>query len=308
MQEIDRLMAVQEGVVCRRQARAAGMAARSIDRRLESGVWIKVLPGVYRISSSAPNWRQFLTAAWLWAGEDAVVSHRAAALLHGLDGVDEAPAELWTGNHTLAPKHRGWIVTHTTSGIPRTDLARAGPLVVTNPARTLIDLGAVVGEGIVEFALEDALRRGLTTIGKIESRLADLGGSGRRGAGVLRNVLSRRGAGAAPAGSGLEVKLIRILRSAKLADPMRQYPIRIHGKVVARPDLAYPASRLLIECDGYKFHSGRNVFDKDRGRRNVLAALGWTVLHFTRTDVANPSAFLEALKAVLSSNSVAESR
>ena len=56
-----------------------------------------------------------------------------------------------------------------------------GSIRVTDPTRTLLDLGAVVPPWRVERALDDALRRGLTTLRRLRRRLrADGGPRGRR--------------------------------------------------------------------------------------------------------------------------------
>ncbi len=61
------------------------------------------------------------------------------------------------------------------------------------------------------------------------------------------------------------------------------------------------AGRIVIETDGYEFHSSRSAFANDRRRDRVLAALGFRVLRFTADEVRTPgfvlAAVLEALAA-----------
>jgi len=38
---------------------------------------------------------------------------------------------------------------------------------------------------------------------------------------------------------------------------------------------------IVIEYDGWDFHSTRLAFDADRARANELEVIGWTVLRFT---------------------------
>ena len=61
--------------------------------------------------------------------------------------------------------------------------------------------------------------------------------------------------------------------------------------------------RLVVELDGFQYHSDRNAFTYDRVRQNDLAALGYTILRFSyeavRVDTAR---CVEQLQAVLRSD------
>src|SRR6266851_686122 len=74
------------GLISPGQAHGTGMSKRAIGRRLGAGRWRQVLPGVYRLAGTPTSWEQSLKAATLWGGDGCVVSHRAAAALHGLAG------------------------------------------------------------------------------------------------------------------------------------------------------------------------------------------------------------------------------
>ena len=70
---------------------------------------------------------------------------------------------------------------------------------MTNPLRTLVDLGAVLRAPAVEDARDRVLVARLTTVAGVEAALDGLAGRGRRGAGVLRAVLDGRALGRRPA-------------------------------------------------------------------------------------------------------------
>ena len=60
-----------------------------------------------------------------------------------------------------------------------------------------------------------------------------------------------------------------------------QYKI---GKKIA--DFAYPQQRLVIECDGYKWHKqDKEQIEKDIKRDKSLARKGWRVLHFSGVQI-----------------------
>jgi very-short-patch-repair endonuclease len=56
------------------------------------------------------------------------------------------------------------------------------------------------------------------------------------------------------------------------------------GGFIARVDLAWPGTRVLVEFDG-DIHRERDVFVNDVRRQNRLVRAGWTVLRFTSADV-----------------------
>lgn len=68
-----------------------------------------------------------------------------------------------------------------------------------------------------------------------------------------------------------------------------QSVLTLSGRTI-RPDLAiwFPAddsARLLIECDGYEFHSSRDKFRSDRARDRELLELGYRVLRYSGSEI-----------------------
>lgn len=85
-----------------------------------------------------------------------------------------------------------------------------------------------------------------------------------------------------------------------LPHPELQYQVRDElGNHVAWLDMAYPAARTGVEFEG-EHHQKAPTFRADLARYNRLAALGWTVLRASATDVLrNPDAFAAQVRAVL---------
>ncbi|WP_258369257.1 DUF559 domain-containing protein [Georgenia satyanarayanai] len=72
-------------------------------------------------------------------------------------------------------------------------------------------------------------------------------------------------------------------------------PIRGVGEV----DLVV-AGKVVVECDGFSYHSGRHEYREDRRRDRALAALGYVTLRFTWEDIMNdPGVVVAAVRAVL---------
>lgn len=294
---LNRLVSRQHGVIGRQQALAAGLSKAAVDRRLASGAWVRVLPGVYRLPSAPVTWNQSLVASYLWAGDGAAVSHRSAAALLGFDGFEPGPLELTVPRRVRTPGLD--LIVHCGVALPAFDLEEMGPLRVTDATRTLVDLASVVPMTTLEAALESALRRGQTSVRRLLWRLETLAPQGRRGSAAMRRCLAERGS-SAPAESPLEVRLLRLLRVAGLPEPVRQFEVRDQRRILARLDLAYPEALLAIEADGYAHHSGRRDWLRDLRRRNRLTARGWRVLHVGWADLRDrPEEIIAAVRQVL---------
>jgi very-short-patch-repair endonuclease len=239
-----------------------------------------------------------MTACLAW-GVGAVISHRAAAAFWRLVGFDRGPAELTVpgGRRRAGPG----IIHH--YRLSRADVTTVDGIPITTPARTLLDLAAVASIDAVEEALDDALRRGIVSIASLRRRLAAETRRGRRGIAGMRTLLDARDPSVAIPESVFERRLLRVLRRTGLHPPVLQYEVRAGDRLVAIVDFAYPAARLAIEADGFRYHSGRNAWDRDRARRNQLTLLGWRVIHVTWTDLQRPARLIAAIRQALGTRS-----
>jgi len=148
----------------------------------------------------------------------------------------------------------------------------------------LIDCAPLWRAGVLEEALDDALRRGLISIPMLRRRADRLAPCGRAGAAELRRLLASRDGDRLPE-SVLERRLLRLIARAGLPPPDIQHEIFDGGRLLARVDLAYPSVGLAIEADGYRYHAGRGRWQRDLTRRNALTAIGWHVVHVTAEDL-----------------------
>lgn len=292
------LIARQHGVFSRAQAARAGATRRVIGRRLATGRWQQLQPGVYRVTGTPPSWRQGLMASCLAWGSGTVISHRAAAALWQLPGFEPSTVEV------TVPRGRGRVAARDAIvhwiPVASADRTTLDGIPVTTVARTLIDLASVTSPDLVEDALDDALRRRLASVRRIRSRLAAIARRGRPGVGVIRALLAERDAAGPVAESVLETRLFRALARAGLPAPARQFRVRDGGRTIAVVDVAFPEARLAVEADGYRWHAGKRRWERDLARRNELASLGWRVVHVTWTDLtARREQLLGRLRAML---------
>lgn len=279
LEKAHRWAASFDGVITRDEALACGLSLSAIDRLLRSGRWRRRHPAVFVVAGAPDTSRQRWHAALKWAGEGAVLSHATAGCIWKLERIEGdlihvvVPRSRQPRGQPRVRVHRGMI--------GRGDAGLLDGLRVTSPARTLVDLAAVACDEALEIALDDALRRRLTTVARVRRVLDRAGPQGRKGAGVLHHLLDERSDGKPRHGSGFEVRLRRLLERHGLPQPEAQYRIRFDDGTYVEVDFAYPDRKLVIEADGYAWHSDVRSFRRDRRRLTKLAAHGHRVLFVT---------------------------
>jgi hypothetical protein len=290
---IARLAARQHGAFTHAQAVACGFTPKTIEYRVATRRWRPAHRGVYVMPGAPKTFEQDVTCVVLAAGPGAAASGRTAGALFGFEGIERGVLEV------VVPKHRrvrvrGATVHHVSLG--RRDVTQINGIRVTTPARTLIDLAAVLPRHRLEDALDDAVRRNLIRPRELEARLDKMIRRGRAGVGVLLELVRERTARNVP-GSGRESRVRRILTRAGLPEPVRQHEIfDANGTFVARVDLAYPDERLYIEYDGAGHESAKQR-RIDIDRQNRLTELGWRPLRFTKTDLrASPRSIVTKVR------------
>ncbi len=273
-----------------------------VDQRVRSKRWTPVHQGIYidNIDDSHALWMARMAAHVHRGGAGSAVSHRAAAVLHGLDGdwawPNRAEDLLVPSNSTFrtAPAIR-------TSDLGQADVITIDGLPVTTVARCLEDLGRFVPVDDVEVALESALRIADPRVPHLGSRalLEEVRerqerGPRRIGRNVLREVLARRPDGATPTGSYAETRAAQAFRLYGL-ELSRQPRIRMTGSRGGIrgewfPDFADLRRGLVIEIDGAVAHGSPESIDRDSRRQNALSEV-FTVLRFSALLVfRDPSA------------------
>jgi predicted transcriptional regulator of viral defense system/very-short-patch-repair endonuclease len=270
-------VARQFGVFSPAQAAAHGVNSNRLRRMLAAGEIARMLPGVYRLNGAPRSFLQEVTAASKWAGEGSAVSHRTAAWLLSLSDIEESVIDVTTDRRIRSPNRR--IVVHRRPRLPRRDLSTVKGIQVTTMPRTIVDLGAVCGEEVVDVALDTAIRMGMRRQ-DFMARLEELAVPGRNGIGLVRRLVAERVAEQGLTESPFERRLLRALRTARLPLPVCQFVIA-DADFITRVDFAYPDRSLIIEADSYRWHGGRAAWERDRARVSELVSRGWRVLLVT---------------------------
>jgi len=282
------LAAPQHGVVTRSQLLAAGFTRAMVASRLDSGRLRKLHRGVYVLGSLQgplePD-RAREMAAVLASGAGAVLSHRSAAWLWGVLPRPGPAAPVDVTVPARSRTRRPGIQIHRSLGLSPHDTTRVDGVPVTTPVRTLRDLSLVVGARDLDRAAARLERRGL--IGSTELEALPARHRGRPGARLLRAALPC-GEGPALTRSTAEERFLDLVRSGRLPRPRTNVVVRGH-----EVDFLWPVEKLVVEVDGFAFHSSRRSFENDRRRDAELAAAGMRVVRVTwRQIVREPDATL----------------
>ena len=266
---------LKHGVLSRQDVVACGVSPQTVTRWARIGRLQMVLPGAFVLPGVPVSWKQRLLCALEWAGPEARISHRSAAALLELDGFPEGVIEVTT---TLKRKPPDGLVVHRVRRMSPHDSTTVGPIRTSTPARIILDLGAVSSFDKVECAVEDILRRKLSSLAALHWELRTQGGQGVPGSGTMKRLLQVRPKGYAPTASRLELKIDRVLRSLVLLFYARQHVIETRlGE--RRPDFAFPDYKFAVEGDSYAHHSGRRAWERDNQRDRACAH--WTGTSFT---------------------------
>ena len=260
-----------------------GMSSSAIGRRVSRGSWRTVLPGVYLIAPVEQTFETEAMAACLWGGGEAVVSHRAAAKLWdlGCNGIPDT--EISTDRAIRSKK----VVVHQVI-VPAGHRTSIRGIPVTSIHRTLIDLGDVLDEWVVEDALDEVLRRGMTSREWLLKQIDALGTRGRKGASMLKHLLEEDGA----CPSWLERRFVRLLAKERLTGYVREHRCGSY-----RIDFAWLDVKLGVEVHGEKWHRRKRRWSADLARHNWLTEKGWTMLHFDWSQIKqSPSLVVDEIR------------
>lgn len=243
---------------------ARGSCATGCGRPLRGLPLCGTLPGVIDPAEALRR----LAPAWL--------SHETAARTLGLELLHDGEQRITVARNRSRLTLPGWHVVR--SDVPPDERDTREGLACTSVVRTLLDLAGVLPLNEAVVAADSALRLGAASVDDLArmGRVLGRGAAGPRR--VLRHVDPR-------SGSVLESLLRVLLAESGVPAAVTQYRVMDHGHEVARVDFCWPAARLVVEADGYAFHSSRDDYRRDRRRMNELERLGWRVLRFSWEDV-----------------------
>lgn len=85
--------------------------------------------------------------------------------------------------------------------------------------------------------------------------------------------------------SPLEKSFWKKLQTLKIQGWQLQYPIQVNGHAY-NVDFAHPLYKIVIEVDGYAYHSrNREDFVKERERWRLIQSQGWKIIPFAGSEI-----------------------
>jgi very-short-patch-repair endonuclease len=256
----------QRGYVTRRQLLDVGLGERAIKYRVKASRLIPVYAGVYAVGHVPTLPQDRACGALLACGPDAVLSHGSAATLWGVFKRWEMPFEVTA---TSARRRQG-IRVHR-AALSHRDIRVHLGVRVTSPARMLLDICPRLGDktltrAVNELRLERHLN--LADLAEVLDRFPR-----NRGAKRLRPFLQPPGG---PTRSEFEDAFLEFLRRYGFPQPLVN--TRVAGREV---DAFFPVERVIVELDGYRFHSSRERFERDRDGDAEMLAIGLATVRIT---------------------------
>lgn len=161
-------------------------------------------------------------------------------------------------------------------------------MLATTAAETLLDLGAVKQLHHVQAALDRAIgNRVLTPVAAL-AELDRRGKMGVRGTAALRCLLDDAGITGSHHPSVLEAKTRRLIQKAGLPQPQCELVVGKYGEY--RLDFCWPELILVVEVDGWLYHSSLAAFQDNKTRKNSLSIAGHLILEYTWKHVTKEPA------------------
>lgn len=256
----------RSGGLATRAALIAATSRHEVDRALREGALVRAGHGRYALPDVD-------AAARLAHGMNGVLSLTSAALRLGWEvkAVPARPHVLFPRKRNIPRHWRELVVVHRGDLSPDdvTMGATGRELTLTQCLRVLpYDEALVIADAALRRGEEATLRRAVAAVqGRGRQRARRVGADARGEAANAFESVARALCNDVP---GLHVEPQVVISSPHCW---------------ARPDLVDRERRLVVECDSFEFHGGRDGFRRDVRRYTLLVADGWTVLRFTWEDV-----------------------
>lgn len=266
--KIAHIAARQQRQVTRAQLLALGMAPTSITRFVSTGRLHREHPGVYSVGCPAVTPLERAMAAVLACGPSAVLSHASALTLWGIWKRWEIPFHVTlTGDRR--PKG---IKVHRVKCIDRRDVSRRDGTPVTTLPRTLLDCAPLMTAKSLNRAINNARLDHqvhpsalLALVRRYPSH------PGRRLVEAVLGSATER-----PTRSAFEDTFPSFCERYGLPTP--QMNAVVCGYEV---DALFAQEKVIVELDGWSFHSSRTSFETDRGKDADTLAAGYATLRIT---------------------------
>lgn len=291
------LTRAQHGLVTTEQLRAAGFSPKQIRWTVDSGRAIRLSPRVLCVAAAPRTPAQRVLAAVLDAGPGSALSHTSALAWWHVPGF---LLDVLHVTHARDGVHRprrlaGHV--HDVVLLPDPHVRVVDAVPVVTPVRALFDIAGLpaMSPRRVERAVDNAWARRLVSGRQLHAMLGELARRGRPGIRVMREILGERGPGYEPPASGLEARVVRILREAGDPPLRRQVDTGDDQGWIGRVDFADDELPFRLEVQSERFHGSLLDRRSDERRLSRLEAAGFVVATVSEVDVWHRSADVLAI-------------
>lgn len=298
------LAASNHGLIRLSEGESVGVSRRQLERMTQRGLLRHVYNNVWSVEGSPHTWHQRALGATWSTGCGALLSHRSASAIWGL----EEPRSV----EVLVPMSTGarppGVRVHQTRFLTGADVDQRHGIPVTSIERTLVDMAAVFPLGRLARLLDAAVAGGLTTLDQVAHRLVTMPTRGRKGMPTLRLLLQERiGSGVAD-GNPFEGLMAGLIARSDLPSPVRQYMV-CGSESRYYLDFAFPEHKVAIECDGLMGHGSPSAQCYDLRRQNEIIEDGWNLRRFSWSQVnTEPAQVLSIIRRAMIASGWAPSR
>lgn len=275
----------QLGLLSRRQANGAGVSNAQLRNRVSSGSLVQIGTDTFRLPGAPTGPVAELRALMLDIGGEVWASGPTAAALHGFDGFRlSAPFDvtILRDRNVQRIGHR----VHTTTSLDLIDRCSVGDVAALSPARTLIDLARTASVEQLTVAFDSGLRDGKFNESLVHRRIIALRARGRHGLPRLIDAIEGTEA-IRGAHSWLEREYLRLVAEAGLRLPLAQQVLTRAGDRTVRVDFRFPATPVVVEVLGYRYHRTPAQLRRDSERMNALVAAGLRPYQFSYEQIVD---------------------
>lgn len=283
------------GLITGTELRAFGLKDGQLHYRVKHRGWAEVLPGVFKLPGAPKTLDTDLVAAKLWLGRRGHFTGPTAGFvmqLHGILAPRRPSVAIYSGSscdglnvHRLQPADKPPI--RMVNGYP-----------VPPVERVLLDCSAALPPRLAGNAMDDALRRKMTSIRALIDHRDRFCGRGRRGSRTFRELIAARDATDERVRTVFETRMLWILRRIEGLRFQPDFLVRV-GSSKYYLDFYLPLPKIGIECHSRKWH------DTERARADVvrdrrIRSTGIELLYFSYEDVVlEPASTEQEIRAAV---------
>jgi very-short-patch-repair endonuclease len=238
-----------------------------------------------------------LMLAVLDAGPGAVISGPTAGAWWGLPGFDLLDIHVTRPRGVTGSPARYAAHLHEVLDLSSEQVTVLDGIPIVRPERLAFDLCAQVHPLRAERAIDTGWSKGLWSGRSLRRLHSDLGGQGRKGTVVMRDILATRPDDWVPPASGLAFRVMKLFEGALLGTFRREVDLGDDERWIGRVDFKHATLPVIVEVQSERYHKALVDEAADAVRKARLEAAGFAVVEVWDTDVWHrPQVVIDAVR------------